>query len=140
MHFTIFINSKEFNKESKISKEQGRFTERLGSLMITLVKNIINSKRFKIKDSQNEVYYELEMYILENLLNKYLVKYDEKKGSGFALASSIVRNKAYDYLRKLRIYDIIGTPKYQKTKNIFTKKRERIKIMYLDNISTRYKI
>lgn len=129
----VFIKKIEFDSESEKSKDIDRFTERLGLLSIHLVRNIINSSRYKIKDVQNEVYYEMEMYILEKLLIKYLLKFDSTKGSGFSLATSMIRHFAYDFLRKLRTVDITGKPKYTYKRNGLKITRDRITTMYMDN-------
>lgn len=132
-HNQVFIEKNIFNDESIESKRQGKFTEALGSLMINLVKNIIYGSKFKIKDVQNEVYYELEMYILEKMLMKYLKKFDDSKGNGFSLASIMIRNLTYDFLRKLRTRDATGKPKYLYKRNAFTNERDRIINIYIDN-------
>ena len=129
----VYVDKKIFNSESEQSKKIDRFTEKLGLLTIRLIRNIINSSRYKIKDIQNEVYYEMEMYIIEKLLVKYLVKFNKNKGSGFALATSMIRNFAYDFLRKLRTVDITGKPKYVYKRDGISIVRDRITIMYLDD-------
>ena len=132
-HNQVFIDKHIFNDESIESKRQGKFTEALGSLMIDLVKNITYGAKFKIRDVQNEVYYELQMYILEKMLKKYLTKFDESKGNGFSLASIMIRNLTYDFLRKLRTQDATGKPKYLYKRNTFTNERDRIINIYIDN-------
>lgn len=132
-HNQVFIDKNEFDVESVRSKEQGRFTERLGRMMIDLIKNITYDSRFTIKDVQNEVRYELEMYIIEKILTKYLIKYNTDRGSGFSLATSMIRHMAYDFLRKLRTADATGKPKYQYIKNNITNERVRIVTLYIDS-------
>jgi hypothetical protein len=129
----VFIDKHAFDLESKKSKEQGRWTEKLGRFLVDLTRNIIHSSKFNIKDIQNEVYYELEMYILEKLLIRYLLRYDADRGNGFALATSMVINLTYDFLRKLKNHDATGRPKYHKRRNVSTQKRDRIIYVYLDN-------
>lgn len=133
MYIQVFVNKEIFNQESAKSKDVGRFTEILGGLTVHLIRNIINSSRYQIKDVQNEVYYEMEMYIIERFLIKYLKYFDSSKGSGFALAVSIIRSLAYDFLRKIRTVDITGKPKYVYKRDGLKIIRDRITIMYLDD-------
>jgi len=133
MYNQVFVNKELFNQESAKSKDIGRFTEKLGELTIHLIRNIINSSRYQIKDIQNEVYYEMEMYIIERFLIKYLKYFDNTKGSGFALSVSIIRSLAYDFLRKIRTVDITGKPKYVYKRDGLKIIRDRITIMYLDD-------
>jgi len=139
MYNQVFIDKKEFDYQSDLSKEAGQFTNKLGVLTVHLIRNIINSSRYKIKDVQNEVYYEMEMYIIEKLLIKYLLKFDASKGSGFSLATSMIRNFAYDFLRKIRTVDITGKPKYTYKRNGLKIIRDRITIMYIDDAYSKSK-
>ena len=139
MYNQVFIDKKEFNIQSDLSKEAGQFTNKLGVLTVHLIRNIINSSRYQIKDVQNEVYYEMEMYIIEKLLIKYLLKFDASKGSGFSLATSMIRNFAYDFLRKIRTVDITGKPKYTYKRNGLKIIRDRITIMYIDDAYSKSK-
>jgi len=132
-HNQVFINKEEFDRQSAESKKNDKFTEKLGRLMIDLIKNITYDSRYKIKDVQNEVRYELEMYIIEKLLIKYLINYDSNKGSGFSLATSMIRNMTYDFLRKLKTADATGKPKYQYVRDNITNERIRIVNLYIDS-------
>jgi len=135
-HNQVYIDKNEFDLESKKSQEIDKVTEKLGQMMIDLIKNIIHSSRFNIKDVQNEVYYELEMYILEKLLIKYLSKFNVNRGKGFALATSMVIHLTYDFLKRLKRFDATGKPKYHKKRNVLTNERDRIVFIYLDNSSS----
>lgn len=136
----VFINKHEFDEESIKSKEQGKLSEKLGHMVINLIRNIIHSSRFNIRDIQDEVYYETEMYIIEKFLMKYLTKYDPNKGNGFSLASTMIIHLTYDFLRKLKNRDISGKPKYHSKKNVITQEKDRIIIIYLDENATFDKI
>lgn len=129
----VFIDKKIFDLESIKSKKQDKITERLGHMIIDLIRNILHSSRYNIKDIQGEVYYEAEMYIIEKFIIKYLKKYDSTKGNGFSLASSMVINLTYDFLRKLKTRDALGKPKYLSKLNVFTKEKDRIIVIYLDD-------
>lgn len=141
MHYNqVFINKIEFDEESIKSKAENRLSERLGQMVVDLIRNIIHSSRFNIRDIQKEVYYETEMYIIEKFLVKYLIKYDPDKGNGFSLASTMIIHLTYDFLRKLKTKDVSGKPKYLSKRNVITNERDRIVVIYLDDSNAYNKI
>jgi hypothetical protein len=96
---TIYISKEEFNKELIKSSEAGKWTERAGELIITLVENIAMSKYFKLNSFEFIISEAMMDYVILAILEKNLHDYEVGKGDGFSLFSKIVFNRCSEFLR-----------------------------------------